>query len=1342
MAETTITSIVLPNGVAPSGRRRVSMFFAFDLTTMTGGRLEEFPAALDWPSLLTRPDVVYDVTIDGVEGPAAEVVSSAPSPALWTNLFPLDTRVAPSPAAAAERAFVTYPFGRLADYVRSRYQEVARDPSGVPPRAAATYQALRELADLAVDRGDDPAVLDRLLARSAGPARLRVARRGGDREGALAEGPVIYGDELPPGTQRDFLQLSMFLHRPKAARESAPLDQPDPPPDFHEALALLGDHPGVLRQLGIVVDLELSADPAPTAPVTGLIRGRPVWAAPPSEITVQAPHVGFLGGPGIFRTAARPVELAGPNEKQHDGLVVLGGGRWDLVQVDVDGAALKLLATAGSAARSAGDAAEPLPALRSSGFSLVRHDTAGQVHAALATSRDDIAATDLYAEDVTRGYRMDVLDVATGRWRSLHGRRVTYSVEAGPALDSASDEGFVRRTATTPGRDEEGQADTERGPLYVHDALCRWDGWSLAAPHPGKALPIDARAPEPGVPETQPAVVRNVPVPGGVPLGIELSAAPGSLPLLRFGRQYRVRLRTVDLAGNGQTLEGADQVIETDDRFVLPVGAPVTYVRHEPLASPVLVACDSIREGESIAHLAIRSDGEQDATAFGSAHGYGGTCERHVVPPKVSQLFAEQHGAFDSAMGASGDAVAAAYRVARRERGSLADTQVLMADGSVVDQDVTPPAEEDLAGQYVINREKELLVPYLPDPMAGGVLITNVPGVPPGAQLTVSAGGDATMGTSSRPPGRQAAGSTMSGEVMVAYGDPDAWPQVRPFRLALTDGTGPPRWDSQARALVVFLERGARCRITLASTPRADRVDDLALHSWAVDGRPDLADGHRALVEGGHTWTISPALEVELVHACPHPVRPPRVITLAAQRLVGYTYAPLTGQIRVHGESTERLDLVAEWTDSVDDGVAPPRLDVTCAAQVLEFPIDLSRDTSSSPSWHSEAPVVYDEARDLVVLRAPYDGYPRHVFGDTRHRRVRYRAVGASRYREYFEAPASRGPGVRSSASEAFTVSVLSSARPPAPRVRYAVPAYAWTREQQSGTESVSHRGGGLIRVFLDRPWFVSGAGELLGVVLWPGATAAPPAALEGLVTRWGRDPLWEEPSSAGDVMVPLEPAPGLGHFPLAAATKSGLTLPDRENDPASMVAVAGHEVFFDADRDAWACDIEMQTGDTYTPFVRLALSRWQPESLPRCELSSVVLADFAQSAPDRTVTVVRVPTTGGRRLEVSLTGRTYEHGPPGLAPAPDNIGPDIRVRVESRLPGTLDDVGWVDVTGEPGVSVLRDPPSGDRSLLWSGQVEVRGALDGSHRVVVSESEGFMGSGGERRPSFLETVAL
>ena len=71
------------------------------------------------------------------------------------------------------------------------------------------------------------------------------------------------------------------------------------------------------------------------------------------------------------------------------------------------------------------------------------------------------------------------------------------------------------------------------------------------------------------------------------------------------------------------------------------------------------------------------------------------------------------------------------------------------------------------------------------------------------------------------------------------------------------------------------------------------------------------------------------------------------------------------------------------------------------------------------------------------------------------------------------------------------------------------------------GAWSFSRRKGGGLRIYLDRPWYSSGEGELLGVVLW---SCAPPqhAAFEAFevpdflksyVTQWGKDPLWSAAS-------------------------------------------------------------------------------------------------------------------------------------------------------------------------------------------------------------------------------------
>ena len=63
-----------------------------------------------------------------------------------------------------------------------------------------------------------------------------------------------------------------------------------------------------------------------------------------------------------------------------------------------------------------------------------------------------------------------------------------------------------------------------------------------------------------------------------------------------------------------------------------------------------------------------------------------------------------------------------------------------------------------------------------------------------------------------------------------------------------------------------------------------------------------------------------------------------------------------------------------------------------------------------------------------------------------------------------------------------------------------------------SGTSQTVTRLGNGLRVWLDRPWFSSGDGELLGVVLFgDGARFTDiPARMLPMVTQWGIDPLWD----------------------------------------------------------------------------------------------------------------------------------------------------------------------------------------------------------------------------------------
>src|SRR5690349_2359105 len=75
-------------------------------------------------------------------------------------------------------------------------------------------------------------------------------------------------------------------------------------------------------------------------------------------------------------------------------------------------------------------------------------------------------------------------------------------------------------------------------------------------------------------------------------------------------------------------------------------------------------------------------------------------------------------------------------------------------------------------------------------------------------------------------------------------------------------------------------------------------------------------------------------------------------------------------------------------------------------------------------------------------------------------------------------------------------------------------------------------------------------------------------------------------------------------------------------------------------ERRLWFCDIELDPGTAYFPFVRLALARTQTVSAEGARLSNAVLADFAAVAPGRWLAVVA--TEAPRSWHVTVSGHTY----------------------------------------------------------------------------------------------------
>jgi hypothetical protein len=972
---------------------------------------------------------------------------------------------------------------------------------------------------------------------------------------------------------------------------------------------------------------------------------------------------------------------------------------FDVYQVDPDGAALKtvdfLLSAQNLVARSLKPGADgevtyttgdrqPVAALRSGGLGVSRHGRAALIaqSAASAALKDKAVGAGaaparnvvMFTEDVLRGYRVDVQMLPFGEaaqpWRSLCQRDGRYRFAGGAeTIDLPADEGYVKGASTS----STASAGVDPDDHYLHESLFRWTGWSLVAARPGRT--VRARTdPASGVQNEVPEDVADE-VAGGNGLAVSFAPTRGSLPKLRFGAAYRFRARIVDLAGNSLALQDPSLADEAN------VTEPVTYWRFEPVDPPALLHRGRTTEGESLERMVIRSNWNADTAAYLSSPAFAAAIalppsadfeytavnERHAVPPKISQLHCEQHGSFDALL-ATPAGIKSAYAIAARESGTLYDagptTQIeLVTPASVAGVASTaavppklpssdnPTGDRIAAGQYVIHREALVDTPYLPDPAAGGFALRAAPGFGlPGVTTPMVLGPSAAV--------LQAPNQELV--LVVAYGK--GWPDSQGLRIVLAEraalladppcdenfaDAGAPQWDEAQRTLTLFVAKGRIVRLRYASF-----VHKAFMHAF---GLPDWIDsaGERDFVRGmaqlGCTWMITPFRDLTLVHATQAPVCLPELLGLSAQRNLGDAQAKLSARVRLHGPSSGKFEIEAAWEEWVDDLDRPAPQRMSARGALGEVAL-----AENHINLFSLGAAVDAQQHDPARPRSRGDV---HEFGDTRFRLIRYTARATTRFREYLPAalyeqreqvtrvgPIGAGPAMsvgadddpgapvlrKASGTDLATI-VQASAAPDVARVMYTVPTFRWIDSASAGARLDTTRLGNGLRVWLERPWFSSGDGELLGVVilgenrLFTEITQQ----LVPLVTQWGLDPLW-------DTILPKHRT-RVSDFTARVADEQ-VSLRELNQ----MVHVVGHRVHWDGARRLWYCDIELDPGRSYMPFVRLALVRYQPNALPAAKISKVALAEFAQVLPRRRALFER----NRNQLVFSLCGNLPSFGP------------------------------------------------------------------------------------------------
>ena len=516
MASQKILLVAVPGGfttVSGSRRGRVSVFVSPRLQPDNRRLAGDF---LDWPKAMQDKGASFRVKFGNVVRDAT--IASAARPGLWPALFNNNTFVRPHVPDGIMGVYGSYPAGRIHDLIKTVYQDAAIDsflkpPTDTPPPALASISQLFTPngggVSGAAGSGDDARVaLARELFRPSGGEGLRAKL---DRlvDLAAAETQANAGrDDVPQSTEIipdvddpavDLARLLLFHRQPFGSASLAPTAADDTRVDFHQQLANLGEYPELQRMLGLIIDLDVDLTGVPTT-TTG---GHGLLRVEPKFTSALSPSTQFVIADAAYTLTANTFRSApggSPSLEIVDGLLNLGlpigpgstTPQFRLVQVDIDAAALGAIAMLGQAAADPVAPRGELATLRSAGVSIVRYgngrflmDAIGIGLAKMEQIASGATGVALFAEDLIRGYRVDVKDHAAGAWRSLHHRDGVYTFTATGNKTVIRDEGFLQPSVVQPvtGGSTTIAADV---PAYIAESLFCWQGWSLAAGRPAR----------------------------------------------------------------------------------------------------------------------------------------------------------------------------------------------------------------------------------------------------------------------------------------------------------------------------------------------------------------------------------------------------------------------------------------------------------------------------------------------------------------------------------------------------------------------------------------------------------------------------------------------------------------------------------------------------------------------------------------------------------------------------------------------------------------------------------------------------------------------------------------
>jgi hypothetical protein len=1266
----------------------LSVAVSIRLETTSDSKLSQFPDMLNWPSLLKEKSFGFSFS-------GGKVVDATPEnkhlrPELWSDLFHDNIRVKGfEQEDLSIKRIHSYPVKHVNDFVLKQFQRIAVvspkrmlkpsaiiDPAsfGQVSRFQLDNKKMETLNQIQIEKINDTTY------QAKGPRIQPKELIKKDVQGLSRISDQIRQNKFVPFKQMaqpedDFLQLRDFhkVEKKEVVRPALKIEKPTF--EFHDMLAVITNHSIIQRYLGLILDFVI---PLPQ----GIKKNGTVHFIPKnivfttSNTTVSAPPTAYQLSPEGFYTNAEN------NSVFSQGFVKINSDRFTVFQHDSDGAGIKTNMMAENKVKELADfqvrktdrllnhsftlqqleleedddeepTEEGLPSMRTVGIAIARNGMAEHLHQRFVKGKQletqllnpsdlkadlgaIIAQKPLYADDLVQGYRMDIAYAQEpDKWYSLHQRKQSYAWfdENGNEHDipnELNDEGFIELALAEDPDDPED--------VFVPETLARWEGWSLSVPRPGYAInEADEEHTDPKFHKDY--LVKNKSFEAKkyafdpeleFRMNTQVKIVPGTLPKLRFGTDYFIRVRTVDLAGNSIPISHAGT---NESHTVLK---NIRYLRYEPLSSPIVLSGTQYKDGESLEKMVIRSNYNQSSSEFESQYAeedesLADHSLRYFLPPQNSQQIAETHGMFEQAFTNNPEATREIYHLITSLEASYERS------GEVQDK---------------IYKAEEAKIIYLPDPMAAGVALF----LAPGFEKTHS--------------------QEFSPRLLSFFSDdeltpndtdsvtiPDDWYKAKHIQIQLAEGEMGAHWNRSKRTIIVSVPKGRRLMLKFSTFWRSEDLKQVSA-LWDLikkEGNGNLSELEQIASSGQH-WMISPARELELTHAVLQPMLAPNFKALRPERDFDDTFALLNAKFPVDGPSTLKVDIHAQWTEPVDDGLSvaikekkgqgnvpdifinyttknmvrgdfsdeplAPKLQVAPASvkrtgitktTTLPRQVMVSKRNLFRKANYFKALKISELPR-MALKSLPFV----HQFNDTKHRWVNYSLVAFSRYRSHFDgllAKETLNLSTQRQGEWVKQVNILSTVRPQSPEVAYIVPTFDW---RYSETDSVIHhtRKGGGLRVFIKRPWFSSGDDERLAIILpdYPkknlSVTALTTPKYTPYFTHWGFDPIRiSQP--------PQSISPKANQFKYNPLIEAGLSYPDQPDLKALAVS---YPVKFDNDRQMWYCDLGIDQHSMYFPFIKLALARYQPHSVKQdghdvC-LSPINMAQMIQLVPERKATV------------------------------------------------------------------------------------------------------------------------